>query len=104
VYTLAELVRLSGQWAGLCGGRGRLVVPMPLWMGYPQALAMELLPGEPLMSRDNLASMRVDNVASKQVPGLSALGIEAASLAGVAPGYLGQRGPRSRLERYRARH
>jgi NADH dehydrogenase len=65
---------------------------------------MELLPGEPLMSRDNLASMRVDNVASKQVPGLSALGIEAASLAGVAPGYLGQRGPRSRLERYRARH
>ena len=104
VYTLAELVRLSGQWSGLCGGRGRLVVPMPLWMGYPQALAMELLPGEPLMSRDNLASMRVDNVASEQVPGLSALGIQAASLAGVAPGYLGQRGPRSRLERYRARH
>lgn len=104
VYTLAELVRLSGQWAGICGGRGRLVVPMPLWMGYPQALAMELLPGEPLMSRDNLASMRVDNVASDRAPGLSALGIKAASLAGVAPGYLGQRGPRSRLERYRARH
>ena len=103
VLTLAELVRLSGQWAGLCGGRGRFVVPMPLWMGYPQALALELLPGEPLMSRDNLASMRVDNVASKQAPGLSVLGIEAASLAGVAPGYLGQRGLRSRLGRYRAR-
>ncbi|MEY3992640.1 MAG: hypothetical protein RIS04_1403, partial [Pseudomonadota bacterium] len=72
--------------------------------GYPQALLMEQLPGEPLMSRDNLASMRVDNVASGELPELSALGIEAASLAGVAPGYLGQRGPRSQLERYRARH
>ncbi len=104
ILTLAELMRLSGQWAGICGGRGRAVISLPLWMGYPQALLMEMLPGEPLMSRDNLASMRVDNVASNQVPGLSSLGIEAASLAGVAPGYLGQRGPRSQLERYRARH
>lgn len=104
VFTLSQLVRLSGKWAGICGGRGRTVISLPLWMGYPQALLMEQLPGEPLMSRDNLASMRVDNVASGELPELSALGIEAASLAGVAPGYLGQRGPRSQLERYRARH
>ncbi len=104
VFTLSQLVRLSGKWAGICGGRGRAVISLPLWMGYPQALLMEQLPGEPLMSRDNLASMRVDNVASGELPELSALGIEAASLAGVAPGYLGQRGPRSQLERYRARH
>jgi hypothetical protein len=37
-----------------------------------QALAMECLPGEPLMSRDNLDSMRVPNVASGQLPGLAA--------------------------------
>ena len=36
---------------------------------------MSLLPGEPLMSRDNLLSMRVPNVASGQLPGLAALGI-----------------------------
>jgi NADH dehydrogenase len=70
-------------------------------MGWLQALAMEMLPGEPLMSRDNLASMKVDNVASGQWPGLHALGITAASASGVAPTYLGHRGPRSRLNLWR---
>ena len=37
---------------------------------------MEWLPGEPLMSRDNVDSMRVPNVASGTLPGLAALGIE----------------------------
>jgi NADH dehydrogenase len=63
---------------------------------------MELAPGEPLMSRDNLASMKVDNIATGQLPGLPALGISAASAVGVAPTYLGHRGPRSKLNRWRA--
>lgn len=102
VFTLAELVRHAGQWAGVNGGRGRHVVPLPRWMGWLQALAMEMLPGEPLMSRDNLASMKVDNVASGQLPGLPALGIAPAAASGVAPTYLGHQGPRSRLEGWRA--
>ena len=36
---------------------------------------MGLLPGEPMMSRDNVLSMRVPNIASGQLPGLAALGI-----------------------------
>ena len=101
VMTLGELVHAAGQWAGVNHGRGRPVVGLPLWLGWLQALAMEMLPGEPLMSRDNLASMKVDNVASGRWPGLSALGIAPASAAGVAPGYLGHRGPRSRLNLWR---
>lgn len=102
VLTLGELVKLSGQWAGVNQGRGRAVLPLPHWVGWLQAFAMELAPGEPLMSRDNLASMKVDNVATGQWPGLSALGIHAASAAGVAPSYLGHRGPRSKLNRWRS--
>ena len=101
VMTLGELVHAAGQWAGVNHGRGRPVVGLPLWMGWLQALAMEMLPGEPLMSRDNLASMKVDNVASGQWPGLTALGIAPASACGVAPSYLGHRGPRSRLNFWR---
>ncbi len=103
VFTLGELVRLAGKWAGVNQGRGRPVMPLPGWVGWLQALAMELAPGEPLMSRDNLASMRVDNVASGQWPGLRALGIEPSSLGGVAPSYLGHSGPRSRLDAWRAK-
>lgn len=102
--TLAQLVQRAGQWAGVNGGKGRPVIPLPRWVGWLQALGMEMLPGEPLMSRDNLASMKVDNVASGQVPGLQALGITPAAPSGVAPTYLGHKGPRSRLDGWRSRH
>ena len=36
---------------------------------------MELAPGEPLMSRDNLASMQRDNVLGHDLPGLPELGL-----------------------------
>jgi NADH dehydrogenase len=103
VLTLGELVKLAGQWAGVNQGRGRPVIGLPMWVGWLQAAAMELAPGEPLMSRDNLASMKVDNVATGKLPDLSDLGISAASAAGVAPSYLGHRGPRSRMNGWRER-
>ena len=104
ILTLGQLVKRSAQWAGVNGGQGRPVIPLPRWVGWLQALGMEMLPGEPLMSRDNLASMKVDNVASGQLPGLQALGIAPAAPSGVAPTYIGHRGPRSRLEVWRSSH
>jgi len=103
VMTLGELVQQAGQWAGVNHGRGRPVIGLPMWVGWLQAAAMEMAPGEPLMSRDNLASMKVDNIATGGYPGLEDLGINAASAAGVAPAYLGHRGPRSRLNSWRSR-
>jgi hypothetical protein len=49
-----------------------------------QATLMGLLPGEALMSRDNLYSMRVPNVADARLPGLPALEITPAPLAVLA--------------------
>ena len=98
VYTLAELVRLAGRWSG----HQRPVLPLPMVAGRLQALVMELLPGEPLMSRDNLESMKVPNVASGSLPGLASLGIAPASLVQVAPGYLGQHDGRANLDALRA--
>ncbi len=86
VYTLSELVRLAGRWSG----HERAQLPLPSFIGWLQAAAMELLPGEPLMSRDNIASMQTPNVASGQLPGLAALGITAAALQAVGPQYLGR--------------
>lgn len=97
VFSLKELVQLAGRLGGANGGQGRRVLPLPLWAGRLQALLMELAPGEPLMSRDNLASLQVDNIASGQLPGLAALGLTPESLHAVAPSYLGQRGLRSGL-------
>jgi NADH dehydrogenase len=98
VYTLSQLVRLAGRWAG----HERPQIPLPAAAGRLQALMMELLPGEPLMSRDNVDSMSVPNIASGQLPGLAALGITASPMEAVAPGYLGAQFGRARLERWRA--
>jgi uncharacterized protein YbjT (DUF2867 family) len=86
VYTLGELVRLSGQWSG----HRRPVLPLPMVAGRIQAGLMGLLPGEPLMSGDNLDSMRVPNVASGTLPGLTDLGITPTALEAVGPSYLGR--------------
>jgi NADH dehydrogenase len=100
VYTLQELAQAAGRWSG----HERLVIGLPDALGRSQAWAMEWLPGPTLMSRDNLDSMRQPNVASGALPGLRELGINAAHLGSIAPGYLAPgRGP-ARLNRWRARH
>ena len=68
VYTLAELVRAAGRWSGASAAGAR-----PAGRARPacRRSVMELLPGTPLMSRDNLDSMRVANVASGKLPGLN---------------------------------
>ena len=49
---------------------------------------MGLAPGEPVMSHDNLDSMKVDNVASGKHPGLESLGITPSALQPIAQDYL----------------
>lgn len=98
VLTLAELVRLAGRWSG----HERPVIPVPEAIGRLQAALMVLAPGEPLMSADNLDSMKLPNVASGTLPGLDALGIAPAALEAVAPGYLGPSRAEARLEAWRS--
>ncbi len=97
VLTLAELARIAGRY----GSQQRPVWALPAALARLQAGVMEWLPGEPLMSRDNLDSLASDNLATQQWPGLSALGIQPTSVHSVAPTYLGQRGGRSQLLDYR---
>ncbi len=86
VYTLGELVALAAKWSG----RPRSVVPLPMSIGRLQARLFELLPGEPLMSRDNLDSLQTDNILSASAP-QSVLGIVPTPLEAVAPAYLKRR-------------
>lgn len=82
VYTLRELVRLAGRYAG----RPRTVLGLPPALARLQALALEWMPGGPLMSRDNLDSMRADNVSTAH--DLERLGIRPTPIEAVAPRYL----------------
>jgi uncharacterized protein YbjT (DUF2867 family) len=94
VLTLRDLFAIAGQ----CAGAKRPILPLPTPIARLQAWVMERLPGEPLMSRDNLESMKVPNTASGQYPGLAALGITPSSVQAIAPTYLGAA---SALDAYR---
>jgi hypothetical protein len=89
---------LAGRWSG----HPRWVLAIPDALGRLQARLMGLMPGEPLMSPDNLDSMSVPNVATGRLPGLEALGIAAADLKGIVPGYLGAPDGAARMEAWRA--
>lgn len=97
VLSLRELVRLAGRY----GSTERPVIPLPWALGRAQAALMECLPGEPLMSRDNLASLTVPNAASGQWPGLERLGIVPSSVTSLAPLCLAGGAARSRLLQWR---
>lgn len=90
VYTLAELVRLAGRYAG----HERRILALPDGLARLQAMLFEMLPGEPMLTRDNLDSMRVDNVISPSTKALTAeaLAIKVTPLEAVAPQYLSPTG------------
>ena len=82
VYTLAQLVRFAGE----ASGHPRPILPLPDFAGRIQALVLELMPGETLMSRDNLDSIKTPNVA--HAPIAEELGIEPVAMEAIAPAYL----------------
>ena len=81
-YSLGELVGLAALWSG----HPRPVIEMPMSIGRMQAWMFECLPGEPLMSRDNLDSLTVDNLSDGPIS--PDLGIVPTPLESVAPVYL----------------
>lgn len=97
VYTLAELVRFAGATIG----KHARIVKLPDSLGRLQAMTLEMAPGEPIMSRDNLDSMKTPSIAS--APLAPELGIgEPASIEAIAPLYLTGMSPRSRFNTFRA--
>ena len=100
VYTLRELVKFAAEAAG----HRRPLIALPDGIARLQARLMELAPGEPLLSRDNLDSMKRDNVASRQpyVPAPE-LGITPRPMEPEASLYLAGLHPRTRFSGFRAR-
>jgi NADH dehydrogenase len=95
--TLRALVEAVGRWSG----HPPRVLPISDGLARLQIAMLSLLPGEPLMTADNLLSLRVPNVAGGDLPTLRQLGIDPAPLEAVAPLILGSQ-LQARLTRWRA--
>jgi len=87
VFALGEIARLCAAWSG----HPRSVTSLPMSVGKVQAGFFELLPGTPLMSRDNLDSLTVDSVCGEAMA--PELGVVPTALEAVAPAYLRRAAP-----------
>lgn len=84
VTTLGQVASSVTRWAGR---------PRPVWnladdIGLLQARLLELLPGRPLMTRDNYDTLGVPSIASG--PLAPELGFDPVAMADVAPDYLAE--------------
>jgi len=95
VYTLRELVAYVGDLSG----HRRPILPLGPTLSALQARVLECLPGPPLMSRDNLASMKKDSVCDCAFP--EVFGFAPAALEGVAPTYLSSTAAKTRFDELR---
>ena len=97
VYTLRNLVEIAAGYSG----NPRPIIALPGPIAYLQALAMEMAPGEPLMSRDNLGSMKLDSVAT--VPLSPDLRLEPTALEPIAADYLCPANAITSLDKFRSK-
>lgn len=96
VYTLEALVR----YAGRASGHPRPVLHLPDALARLQAAVLEHMPGTPVMTRDNLDSMRLDNVMAG--PLAPELGLrQPVSLEAVMTDVLAGRGHESQMQTLR---
>lgn len=93
-YTLRELFALVGRITG----HARPVFGLGPALSWLQAFALELLPVK-LLTRDNVASMKVPNVCEGPFPAV--FGFAPTPLEAVAPSWLARRTPRARYSNYR---
>lgn len=97
VYSMQELVRYVGRTAGT----PRPVLGIPDWAGQLQAALLSVLPNPPL-TRDNLASLKVDNIDPAGFP--AQLGWQPTALEAIAPVMLARGRARDRYLALRQQH
>lgn len=93
-FTLSEIVQLVGRSIGA----ERPVFSLPNPLAKLQAFFMECLPGQPLISRDNVDSLQIDNISTTE----SNFPLESyTSLSAAAPEYLKARHDKTKLDHFR---
>lgn len=68
--------------------RSTRLVPMPFPLASVLGMVAEMLPGAPVLTRDQVLLLRTDNVAPQGAPGFAELGMAASSIEPALPMFL----------------
>jgi len=83
VYSFKEIMELTLDQVK----RQRILVPLPFWLAKIKAFFFEFLP-TPILTRDQVESLKYDNVVHEGALGLKDLGISPMAAEGILPTYL----------------
>ncbi len=83
VYTFAELMEIVLEQTG----RRRMLVPVPFAVGEIQGAILGLMP-KPLLTRDQIVSLKSDSVVADDARTLADLGVQPTALEAIVPTYL----------------
>lgn len=84
IYSFRQLMEMTLEFTS----RKCLLVPVPFSVMSVMSVFMNLAPGRPQLTPDQVKLLQTDNVASGDLPGLSDLGITAGTVNGIVPEYL----------------
>lgn len=83
VLSFRELFALMFEYTG----QKRCLISLPFWLAKIQAFFLSLLP-KPLLTPDQVQSLKTDNVCQGNLPGLHDLGIQPTNMRLILPRYL----------------
>lgn len=89
VLTLKEIYKHVFAWTG----KSRLLISLPFPLAKIKAFFVQFIPPKPLLTPDQVESLKTDTVVSPYAMGLADLGIQPTGMELIVPGY---------LERFRA--
>lgn len=84
IFTLRDIYELVFRQTGC----PRFLMPLPFGLAKIVAAFVQLLPPRPLLTPDQVTSLKTDNVVSPSMPGLEDLGIRPTGLEQIVPVYL----------------
>ena len=79
-----------------CTGRPRTLVSLPFGLAKIEGAFLSLLP-RPLLTPDQVESLKTDNIVAEKALTLESLGIAPTGMGLILPGYLGQYRPGGRF-------
>lgn len=84
IVTMREIYTRIFGWTG----QARCLLPLAFPLATLNAAVLQLIPPRPLLTPDQVASLKTDSVVSEGASGFAALGIQPTAMGMIVPGYL----------------
>ena len=84
IFSFRDIYLMLGKWTG----RKRLLLPVPFALASLKAFFMQMIPPRPLLTPDQVKSLKTDNIVSETALKIEDLGLYPTGVERIVPAYL----------------